>query len=381
MKRFFVEFLVDTPISIGTRVEQQTKVPGHAYKMVLRNAEIVVFDALSQLPGSSVRISKGLGIHMYLDSPNPEDAVRVGKEIAEVIITYLSFASCSSCPSARPRRLYDATPGESSRVYRQWFAYDVPGTIQQADQKIAGAVLRAIDASGNPASVRALALLRKGLSEENYYDQFSAYWMALEALNNDLKVRLPKLRLYKEGSFDKGIMRFFVRHLHWRYRNYVGVKHTRNGLFHCTEHHTRHFTKRIAGYVPLLRGAASQALGLVLDLPRSVTRALNTQKACIYRPFRGFCEVLIELDGIPSLAEFGRQPFLKFQKPHLQLGINEDGTLQVGLKQAIGKTELHNGKRCDSNYKFAIDHGPRRKNLKGIHTRGDGTEEVLTIPD
>lgn len=369
MKRFFVEFAVDTPICIGTLAQQQTTVPADEFRLALRNSQVVVFDSLPDRPAPPLRLSRGLQIHMYLDAPNPEEAAKLGKEITESVLVNLSFASSAACPPASIRRLYDATPTAVPRVYRQWFAYDLPGTLQQRSQWITDALVGALDRAQNTQAFRALVLLRKGLSEDNWYDQFTAYWMALEALESELRKRLPKVRIAEEHRYDKGIMRFFHWHLYWMPGRYWRLKRTRDGMFHGTAHYTRNFTKRVSAYVPVLRLAVVDALAVVLDLPPRVGSVVKRQIPCAPQPLRGYCEVRITLEAVPSIREIGKQPFLEFTQPDVEFGMNSDGGLEVTFNQAIGKTRLHNANLHDDKYTFAIDLGPRRKNLTGVHRK------------
>jgi len=387
MKRYFVEHVVDTPMSVGDRHEQQVGPRAILFNIPNRNASIHIFDSLSPDKRYGIKTSNGLGIHIYLDADDLDDAVRVAKDICEVLLSTLSFASLSECPPANWRRAYEAAPGLTARRYRQYFNYHVPGTMQQINTHIYSDVFRTIDPLPDERILRALTWFRKALSQDNAYDELVHYWSVLETLDGLLQASLAELPLgftntnrgrFKEPSSGKGMIRFFVRRLHYKPDQYWRLKNTRNDIVHGLVPLSRALTKKIWKQLPVLRQSCIAALGYVLGIRPQAEKAISEQILARGEPFSGHMEVDIDFPVIPPLAQIGKQPWIEFPPNKLTLDINENGTLNAKIDVKIGKTVVSNAKLLGDKIDFAVYGTKRRSNLAATHKSRDGIVSELT---
>jgi len=387
LKRYFVEHVVDTPMSVGDRHQHQVGPRAIVYNMPNRNASISIFDSLSADKRYGITTSNGLGIHIYLDADDLDDAIRAAKDTTEVLLGTLSFASLSECPPANWRRAYEATPGLSVRRYRQYFTYHVPGTMQQVKTHIYSEIFRTIDPLPDERILRAMTWFRKALSQDNAYDELVHYWSVLETLDGLLEATLATLPLgftntnrgrFKEPPSGKGMIRFFVRRLHYKPDQYWKLKNTRNEIVHGLVPLSRALTKKVRSQLPVLRRSCIAALGYVLGIKPQVEKAISEQILARGEPFSGHMEVDIDFPVTPPLAQIGQQPWIEFPPNKLTLGISKDGTLNARIDVKIGKTVAHNAKLLGEKIDFAIYGTKRRSNLVATHKGGDGIATPLT---
>lgn len=387
MKRYFVEHIVDTPMSVGDRHQQQLGPRAIVYNIPNRSASIQIFDSLSADKQYGITTSNGLRIHIHLDADDLDDAVRMARDIAEVLLSTLSFASLSECPSAAWRRAYEITPGLAIRRYRQFFSYRVPGTMQRVESRIYSEIFRTIDPLPDERIFRAMTWFRKALSQDNPYDELIHYWSTLENLDGLLEAALPGLPVgftntnrgrFKEPTSGKGMIRFFVRTLHYKPDQYWKLKHTRNDIVHGLVPLSRALTKKVRDQLPILRRSCIAALGYILGIRSQIERAIAGQILARGEPFSGHMEVDIELPIVPPLQQIGQQPWIEFPPNKLALAVNEDGSLSAKIDVKIGKTVVHNATLVGDKIDFAIYGAERRHNLAGTHKKSDGTVSQLT---
>ena len=320
MKRFFVEHTVDTPLSVGDRHQQQVGPRAIVYNIPNRNASIHIFDSLSADKRYGITTSSGLGIHIYLDANDLDDAVRMAKDISEVLLSTLSFAGLSECPPANWRRAYETTPGLTIRRYRQYFTYHVPGTMQQIETYIYSEVFRSIDPLPDERILRAMTWFRRGLSQENVYDELIYYWTAFETLNGLLEAALPEPVCKREPKLGKGMLRFFVARLRYGTDSYWVLKNTRNDIIHGLIPLTRELTDKIRSQIPELRRSCIAALCFLLGIASEIEDRIADQIIARGEPFSGHMEVNIDFPDIPPLEQIGQQPYIEFPANKLALG-------------------------------------------------------------
>ena len=386
MKRYFVEHTVDTPMSVGDRHQHQQGPREIRYNIPNRNASIHIFDSLSDDKRYGITTSNGLGIYIYLNADDLDDAVRMAKDISEVLLSTLSFSSLSECPPANWRRAYEATPGLTIRRYRQFFSYRVPGTMQQIGSRIYSEVFRSIDPLPDERILRAMTWFRKALSQDNSYDELIHYWSVLENLDGLLGTALLPLPKgftntnrgrFAEPKIGKGMIRFFVRVLHYKPDQYWRLKNTRNDIVHGLVPLSRGLTKKVHRQLPILRRSSVAALCYILGINAMIERAIARQILARGKPFSGHMEMDIEFPTIPPLEQTGKQPWIEFPPNKLTLAINSDGTLNAKIDMKIGKTVPHNAKLVGDKIDFVIHGAERRGKVEATHKRNDGTVEQL----
>jgi len=378
MKRFFVEHVVDTPMSVGDRHQHQVGPRSIVYNIPNRNASISIFDSLSADKRHGIATSNGLAIHILLDAEDLDDAVAMAKDITEVLLSTLAFASLSECPPAEWRRAYEATSGLTSRRYRQHFSYHVPGTMQQIASEIYTGVFKSIDPLPDERLIRAMTWFRRGLSQDNVYDELIYYWTAFETLNGLLEAALPEPACKREPKLGKGILRYFVTHLSYDTDGYWVLKDTRNDIIHGLVPLSRELTDKVRTQLPELRRSCIAALCFLLGIEREIEDMIADQIIARGEPFSGHMEVDIDLPSVPPLKQIGQQPWIEFPPNKLTLGINEDGTLNAKIDVKIGETVAHNAKLVREEIYFAIYGTERRSNLAATHKTSDGVVSKLT---
>jgi hypothetical protein len=378
MKRYFVEHVVDTPMSIGDRHQHQVGPRAIVYNIPNRNATIHIFDSLSAHKRYGITTSKGLGVHMHLDAADLDDAVRTAKDITEVLLSTLAFASLSECPPAQWRRAYEVTSGLTVREYRQYFNYHVPGTMQQIANEIYTGVFKSIDPLPDERIIRAMTWFRLGLSQDNVYDELIYYWSALENLDGLLKGVLTKRCSEKEPRLGKGMLRFFVTSLGYKTDDYWVLKNTRNDVIHGLVPLSRDLTQKIRNQLPELRRSCIAALCFLLEIESVIEDRIADQIIARGEPFSGHMEVCIDLPSVPPLNQIGQHPWLEFPPNNLTLAVKEDGSLDVKLDVKIGKTVVRNAKILGDKIDFAIYGAERRGDAKVTHKKANGTVTPLT---
>jgi hypothetical protein len=377
MKRYFVEHVVDTPMSVGDRHAQQLGPRSIRYNIPNRNASILVFDSLSPDKRYGITTSNGLGVHVHLDADDLSDAVRTAKDITEVLLGTLSFASVGACPPAVWRRAYEASPGLVKRRYRQFFEYRIPGTMQQIDQAVYAAVFRAIDPLPDERIIRAMTWFRRGLGQASVYDRLIHYWSTLETLDGLLEVALPPPKAVTEPRLGKGMLRFFVAALGYTADAYWALKSTRNDVIHGLVPLSRELTEKIGAQMPELHHSCVAALCYVLKIEPETEAAIADLLVARGEPFSGHMEADIELPTVPPLDQIGLQPWMEFPPNKLSLSINSDGTLHAQIDVKIGEVEMHNAKLIDNGIRFTIYGAERRENVQAVRRKADGTTERL----
>jgi hypothetical protein len=377
VKRYFVEHVVDTPMSVGDRHQQQQGPRAIVYNVPNRNATIHIFDSLSADKRYGIATSNGLAIYMHLDANDLDDAVAMAKDINEVLLSTLAFASLSECPPAEWRRAYEVTSGLTVRRYRQYFNYHVPGTMQQIVNEIYTGVFKSIDPLPDERVIRAMTWFRRGLSQDNVYDELIYYWSALENLDGLLKAVLTKRCCGNEPRLGKGMLRFFVANLAYKTDDYWVLKNTRNDVIHGLVPLSRELTQKIRNQLPELRRSCIAALCFLLGIESEIEDRIADQIIARGEPFSGHMEVDIDLPDIPPLEQIGQQPYIEFPPNKLALSIKEDGTLNAKIDVRIGKTVVRNAKLIGEKIDFAIYGTKRRSILAATHKRSDGTVDQL----
>lgn len=305
----------------------------------------------------------------------------MSKNISEVLLSTLSFASLSLCLPAAWRRAYEVTSGLTGltrRRYRQFFSYDVPGTMQQIKGEIYSGVFKAIDPLPDERIIRGMTWFRRGISQNNAYDELIYYWSALENLDKLLEEALPSRCCKKEPKLGKGMLRFFVTVLKYDADAYWVLKNTRNDIIHGLVPLSRELTEKVRAQLPELRRACIAAFCFLLRIEPKIESRISEQLVGRGQPFSGHLEVDINLATVPSLEQIGQQPWIELPPNKLALAINEDGTLNANFDLKIGQTKMHNATLAGDEFSFAVYGAERRGDVKATHKKANGTAKQLT---
>lgn len=228
---FLVRRTASTPASIGTRQEQHDgSIRGFSFVLPEPSLSIFLSNSLEDVDGIKVHV--GLDIIMTMASTSEREAEEESKLITETLLNLVSYSTLASCSSARLISLLEFTGEAEPRFRTNIYPFNKSNALvgqSSIDQSVLQELFLAFFGSAEAEQIaRALSWFRKGVSEENFVDEFIAYWSGLEVLKPLLRRQL-KLRQRKVGPWD-AIKQIYENEL--QFRDFEHLKETRNSLLH-----------------------------------------------------------------------------------------------------------------------------------------------------
>jgi len=329
-KKFLIDFYCRTLASVGERKDQQR--PSMAtWKFELPGVRLFLRDSIKRV--GDVNLHRGLSALVEVRANSEEEAINLAKVHGETILHLVTLSTQAGC---LPTELVSALEVRGGKL--PWFRQHCPwaerteilASLAPIPQEVFGQIWEAFNRTPQKERLlRTLTWLRKGISEENGVDEFTAYWVGLEAIKNILRGKL-RFRKRRPAEWD-GVREIFEKDL--GLTNFDDVEEARNGLLHGYRELTPEFVREVLSYVEPVRRGLIMAIGQVLELDGQVARTLS-EKALRRSRQDPWTVLYGELENLPEnvetfLAEYPRVEAVIRDKLYQ---VNQDGTVSVGMK-------------------------------------------------
>ena len=328
-KEYFVRCYTETLASLSDRkVQQEKKRPRWSFSWgTPPGTKMVLYDRLT--PRDAVQVHDGLAMDFLVPAESEDRAIIHAVRLGEAIVNMVSLVTLTSCKDIRFLCTYEATEGIENPVFhhRIYEKTLLLGNLRLIREEIFREVFLHFDqASPKVAQVamRAMTWLRKGIIDLRSSDQFTAYWIGLEALSGVLYEKLisvnekiypicrkcgVEVRHCQQCGSDlgrtpqlRGVKKVMTDYLKFDNTDYEMLRNNRGGLFHGGKELNPEFIKAIAEGIPKLRAALVFSIGIALGISEKFVYQVSQLE-----PRRADYPLASELDG--SLE--------KFRRPHL----------------------------------------------------------------
>lgn len=362
MNRYFVRFQVETLASIAERSEQQQRGnrPIWKFSWLVDDAKLVAYDILREV--NSVFLHEGLGLDLDVPGENPNEAIDTARNLAEGLVSLISYATASACKPAILISAYEIVEGQAD-VDVAWFPHDsqrLLGDLRPIDPTLLNLVYMQYDKADEDRKWRisqATQWLRKGALELETIGQFVAFWAGLEASSWALLDPLPlettvsyptcsncksQILACPECGEDlgrrdtmAGVARVFEQHIEGGRNTYRHIRSNRGRLLHGGKKLKPDFLAALRKDLPILRKALSMAIGVCLGLEETdMKRIAGTQLRRAVRPLALKISGKLKAFSRPPLDRPDQQPFVE-HKPEERYSLTPEGKLNIAFEQTL----------------------------------------------
>lgn len=331
MERYFVQYHSKTLAALVGRDKQQTfPLPGWVFDFPAHKVKIALFDSVKKT--DNINLHTGLNLITALKAGSPEEARETSKNYVETLLNLISFSTLTYCDSATLVSVINIMDDKEGHPF-SYYVYpfkeqEIIVSLTNIDEPTFSAIFEAYNKSSyQPRTLRALTWLRKGIGEDNFVDQFTSYWVGLEAIKHILSPE--KTNADKEWQKVEEI---FTDKLH--FQNFKKIRHDgRAGLLHGFHELSNEFVKEIGGYVEPIRKTLIFCIGNVLGLEDgNIQTILNKTPRRIEQSHWSIMKG--NLKNLPR--DFGEliknYPKIDAEIINKQLSVNEDGSLSIRFK-------------------------------------------------
>jgi hypothetical protein len=194
---------------------------------------------------------------------------------------------------------------------------------------------------------RAMSWFRKGINEENFIDEFIAYWTGLEVIS-DVILKSHQLSFTQKPLFKKivtkirkvckmtnvsndkwaGIRRVYENEL--KFTNFNQIKKARNGLLHGFRHLDQAFINEIQGYVEPTRKTVLACISSILTLNHETRKLIENKKMRAIRKYP-WIEIIAGLENPPTTLEEASHNFPRVEAKikNIEYKINTKGEIEI----------------------------------------------------
>ncbi len=329
-KKFLIDFYCRTLASVAERKDQQ-KPSMPTWKFELPGVRLFLRDAIKRV--GDVNLHRGLSALVEVRANSEEEAINIARTHGETVLHLVALSTQAACPPVELVSVLDVREGELP-----WFRQQCPwserteilASLAPIPQEVFGHIWEAFKRTPHKERLmRTLTWLRKGISEENGVDEFTAYWVGLEAIKHILR-RRQRFRKRRSAEWD-GVKEIFEKDL--GLTNFDGVEEVRHGLLHGYRELTPEFVGEIISFVQPVRRGLILAIGQVLGLDGKIARTLS-EKALRRSRQDPWTVLYGELENLPENVEtfLAEYPGVEAVIRNPLYRVNEDGTVSVGME-------------------------------------------------